>query len=169
MSDLNETLRVIFGPSHPPELDFIFNPTPRQRLMNEWLIDPSIGLPTKRREAAYTIAKAFIDIGPERCRAIVDGCSEIKTAERRSNGGKVAAARRREARQKADPNAWMTPIFDEAYKLLEADGSQQRGRRKLVFLAHRVAGPEHPDHARREEMKDRQADTYLKKRRKHPR
>ena len=75
-----------------------------------------------------------------------------------SKGGKARAANR----AAADPNAWMRPIFAAAWARLDADCPKRIGHERLLVMARRIAGPGHPDHYRRDEMKERQARAYLK-------
>jgi len=79
----------------------------------------------------------------------------------RRKGGRKRAAKI----AAADSNAWMRPIFDQAYAQLVADGSRQRGHAKLLLLAHRVACHGHPDHGRRDKLKESHARNYLADRR----
>jgi hypothetical protein len=85
---------------------------------------------------------------------------ELKLAGHR-RGGKTKAKNAVDA----DLNAWMRPIFDQAYALLVADGSRQHGHAKLLLLAHRVACDGHPDHGRRDKLKESHARNYLADRR----
>ena len=81
-----------------------------------------------------------------------------KRRSQASNAAKAKAAKR----AAEDPNAWMRPIFDEAWAKLDADCPKRIGHERLLVMARRIAGPGHQDHHRRDEMKERQARAYLK-------
>lgn len=103
---------------------------------------------TQVREAGQCIVESFHDQRRQHKARLVT-----------SKGGQRSGETKR--RQRIQRDAWMNPILDEAYRRLEADCPAVIGRDKLLLAAHRVAGPGHPDHHRRDEIKERQVRAYL--------
>lgn len=112
----------------------------------------------ERVHAAQSLAHAIAEAPEDMVDTLIDAFSAIKAQARQSAGGRAKAANR----AAADPYAWMRPIFAEAWARLEADCPKRIGHERLLVMARRIAGPGHPDHYRRDEMKERQARAYLK-------
>ena len=104
------------------------------------------GLPANNLAVDIQIISIFSEIMErQRKRAHFQGMANDKAAKRAAE----------------DPNAWMRPIFEDAWARLDADCPKRIGRRRLLVMAWRIAGPDHPDHYRRYEMTDRKARAYL--------
>lgn len=80
----------------------------------------------------------------------------------RGSGGKASTAARRKKR--AAVEEWLTPVFDEAFAQLEAECFARIGADKLVSVAWRIVGKDHPDHHRRGLITVYRARKYLETR-----
>lgn len=93
---------------------------------------------------------------------IISIFSEIMEGQRKRARYQEMAKAKAAKRAAEDPNAWMRPIFEDAWARLDADCPKRIGHERLLVMARRIAGPDHPDHYRRDDMKERQARAYLK-------
>jgi hypothetical protein len=79
-----------------------------------------------------------------------------KVRDQRSKGGKARAAKDH------DVPGWMASIFDQAYDVLDRDGLRRIGWSRLVKIAWKIAGRDHPE---REAITKHRALQYLERRR----
>jgi hypothetical protein len=80
----------------------------------------------------------------------------------RQQGGKVKAARLREAKQQGTAaDSWMVPLFQEAYDRIVRHNPARIGRKRLLDTARQIAAAKDIPQERRDLLKLHQAQRFL--------